>query len=190
MTVESSSFGTTYATVELWQRTSGCWQLAGGPWGARIGANGFSDHHREGDDTPPTGIYGFGAIVYGNATDPGTLYPYHLLVCGDWWDEDATSAAYNTFQHVACGSTPPFRGGSEALWTETAPYPSFIPVAYNTRPVVAYAGSAIFVHADTGSATAGCVSIPLSDLDRFLRWLQPAASPLIVMGPAGEITAF
>jgi L,D-peptidoglycan transpeptidase YkuD (ErfK/YbiS/YcfS/YnhG family) len=116
--------------------------------------------------------------------------PYHLLVCGDWWDEDPTSRHYNTFQHVPCGSRPPFGGDSEALWTETAAYPSFLVVDYNMGPVVAYAGSAIFVHASTGEATTGCISIPLPDLDQLLRTLDWARQPRLVMGPAAEVRRF
>jgi L,D-peptidoglycan transpeptidase YkuD (ErfK/YbiS/YcfS/YnhG family) len=190
VTVEASSYGTTSAEVELWQRQGPCWVGAGGPWPASLGANGFSDHHVEGDDTTPTGAYGIGPVMYGNAANPGVHYLYHQLVCGDWWDEDPSSPQYNTFQHVACGQTPPFGGGSEALWQETTAYPSFAVVEYNSGPVVAGAGSGIFIHADIGSPTAGCVSLPLGDLDTLLDWLQPADSPLVVMGPESEITHF
>jgi len=190
-TVESSSYDTDVATVTLWQRAGTCWQLAAGPWSGFIGYNGFSDRKHEGDGTTPTGIYGFGPVVYGNDADPGVHETYHLLVCGDWWDEDPSSAQYNTFQHVQqCGTTPNWSTGSEALWTEKAPYPSFAVIDYNTDPVVNGAGSAIFLHASTGGSTAGCVSVPLSDLDWFLRWMEPSQDPLIVMGPASEIARF
>ena len=61
------------------------------------------------------------------------------------------------------------------------------PVLRGTGPG---AGSAIFVHADTGAPTAGCVALPRGDLDRLLHWLSPASSPLIVMGPDNEISRF
>jgi L,D-peptidoglycan transpeptidase YkuD (ErfK/YbiS/YcfS/YnhG family) len=127
--------------------------------------------------------------MYGNAANPGVRYPYHVLECGDWWDESPTSAEYNSFQSVPCGENP-FGGDSEALWTETAPYPSFAVVQYNIDPVIPGAGSAIFLHASTGVPTNGCVSLPLDDLDQLLRWLQPGNSPAIVMGPGNEINRF
>jgi L,D-peptidoglycan transpeptidase YkuD (ErfK/YbiS/YcfS/YnhG family) len=164
--------------------------MSAGPWPGRIGTNGFSNHHREGDGTTPTGRFGIESLAYGNAPNPGYRGAYHLLTCGDWWDEDPASPDYNTFQHVSCGTPPPFGGDSEALWTETNAYPSFVVVEYNTYEPVPYAGSAIFVHADIGTATTGCVSIPLADLDQLLRWLDPAASPEIVLGPASELPAF
>ncbi len=190
LTVEAAHFSSVVAIVEIWQRDGGCWQGAGGPWTAFTGRNGFSDHHREGDGTTPTGIYGVGPVMYGNAPNPGTAYPYHRLVCGDWWDEDPTSSQYNTFQHVPCGQPPPFGGASEALWTETSSYPSFAVIGYNAHPVIAYAGSAIFLHADIGAPTSGCVALPLAALDRVLRWLVPGRRPAVVMGPATEITRF
>ena len=189
ITVEAPGAATTVATVELWQRSGSCWEAVAGPWTGFVGYNGFSDHKHEGDGTTPTGIYGIGPVMYGNAANPGVRYAYHVLVCGDWWDENPASAEYNTFQHVPCGQNP-FGGDSEALWTETAPYPSFAVVEYNTDPIIRGAGSAIFLHASTGGPTAGCVSVPLSDLDLALRWLNPADSPAIVMGPGSEITRF
>jgi L,D-peptidoglycan transpeptidase YkuD (ErfK/YbiS/YcfS/YnhG family) len=190
VTVVAVSSTSTYATLAAWQRDGPCWVRVFGPWGARIGGAGFSDNHVEGDDTTPTGAYGVGPVMYGNAPNPGVRYPYRQLVCGDWWDETSRSPAYNTFQYVPCGETPPFGGDSEALWTETVAYPSFAVIDYNTAPVVPGAGSAIFIHADDGSATDGCVSLPLGELDELLAWMDPASSPLVVMGPRSVIEGF
>jgi L,D-peptidoglycan transpeptidase YkuD (ErfK/YbiS/YcfS/YnhG family) len=190
ITVQSSGWGTSVASVELWQRTGTCWVSVAGPWSGFIGQSGFSDHKSEGDGTTPTGIYGLGPVMYGNAPNPGVQEPYHLLRCGDWWDEDPSSPGYNTFQELACNQPRPFDGGSEALWQETGPYPSFAVIDYNTGPIVRGAGSAIFFHASTGGPTVGCVSVPLADLDLALRWLDPADSPAFVMGPAAEMTRY
>ena len=90
---------------------------------------------------------------------------------------------------MACGTTPPFAGESEALWTEGNAYPSMAVIDYNTPPTGPL-GSGIFLHADTGSPTAGCVSLPLNDLDAVLDWLNPALHPVIVMGPDSVIRSF
>ena len=191
VTVESSSYGTDVATVSLWQKSGSCWQLAAGPWSAFIGRYGFTDNKREGDGRSPTGVYGFGPVIYGNSPDPGVHEAYHNLVCGDWWDEDSSSPTYNTFQHEPCGYNPPFaNGSSEQLWTLKTAYTSFAVIDYNTSARTPGAGSAIFFHASTGGGTAGCVSVPQSDLDWFLRWMEPSQDPLIVMGPSSEITRF
>jgi L,D-peptidoglycan transpeptidase YkuD (ErfK/YbiS/YcfS/YnhG family) len=190
ITVDAPGYGLTSATFSAWERQGSCWVAVYGPWIARIGANGFSDHHVEGDNTTPTGAYGIGSEMYGNAPNPGVQYPYQQVVCGDWWDEDPSSPEYNTFQYVPCGETPSFGGDSEALWEETGVYPSFAVIDYNTSPVVPGAGSAIFIAANLGSPTEGCVGLPVEELDQLLRWLNPAAFPLVVLGPDSEITNF
>jgi L,D-peptidoglycan transpeptidase YkuD (ErfK/YbiS/YcfS/YnhG family) len=153
-----------------------CGTLVFGPWRARVGRSGLSAHHREGDGTTPTGTYGIGPVVYGLDPDPGVRLRYHRLVCGDWWDEDSRSPSYNTFRHVACGSTPPFGGGSEALWRITPAYRLFALIQYNVAPVMPGRGSAIFLHVDTGRATNGCVSLPRGELQNLLVKLRPGAT--------------
>lgn len=190
ITVEAPAQASTYATLTLWQRSSSCWAVAAGPWTARLGRSGLSDHHREGDGTTPTGAYGLGPVVYGTAPNPGVRYVYRQLVCGDWWDEDPASPAYNTFQHVPCGTRPSFGGGSEALWQQTVAYVHFAVLDYNTSPIVPGRGSAIFLHADVGAPTNGCISLPLGRLDQVLRWLRPNDKPLIVIGSASQIRRF
>jgi L,D-peptidoglycan transpeptidase YkuD (ErfK/YbiS/YcfS/YnhG family) len=187
VTVETSSYRTTYATVTLWSRRGGCWTKVAGPWSARVGRSGLSDRHREGDGTTPTGVYAIGPVVYGIDQDPGVHLAYRRLVCGDWWDEDPASAGYNSFRHVACGARPSFGGGSEALWRQTRAYRQFAVVQYNVAPAVPGRGSAIFVHHDTGSPTNGCVSLPSSRLLSLLRWLRPESAPRIAIGTAVQI---
>jgi L,D-peptidoglycan transpeptidase YkuD (ErfK/YbiS/YcfS/YnhG family)/NADPH-dependent 7-cyano-7-deazaguanine reductase QueF-like protein len=190
ITVDAPSYSSTTATLTAWQLEGGCWQTVFGPSTARVGTAGVSDHKQEGDGTTPTGAYSIGSTMYGVDPNPGVSYAYHQLVCGDWWDEDPSTPDYNTFQHVACGTNPPFGGDSEALWTTVPAYDYFAVIDYNDNPIVSGAGSAIFLHVDTGSPTAGCVSIPVSELTAVLDWLSPAANPLIVIGTDAEIRYF
>ena len=190
VTVEASGYRTTVASLAVWQRRDGCWRLVLGPWQARVGRSGVSDRKREGDGATPTGAYAIGPTVYGIAPDPGVALAFHRLVCGDWWDEDASSPGYNTFRHVPCGTTPPFGGGSEALWRASVGYRQFAVVEYNARPIVPGRGSAIFLNYDVGGPTNGCVSLPAAELVSLLRLLRPAARPLIVIGTTAEIRRF
>jgi len=180
VTVQAPLHATT-ATLSAWVRSGSCWRRSAGPWQARLGRSGLSPHKREGDGATPTGTYRFGSTVYGIAPNPGVRFGYHRLACGDWWDEDPASPAYNTFRHVACGTTPTFGGGSEALWRITPQYRYFAVLEYNAHPVVAGRGSAIFLHVAVG-ATAGCVSLPERQLVQLLRWLRPEAHPVIRLG--------
>ena len=179
VTVEAPRSSTS-ATLRLWQRRGRCWRRVAGPWTARLGRSGLSTAKREGDGATPTGTYRLGS-TYGIAGDPGVRDRYHRLVCGDWWDEDPRSPTYNTFQHVACGTQPSFGGSSEALWRIAPQYRYFVVIEYNAKPVVPGRGSAIFLHVAVGS-TAGCISLPEGRLVLLLRWLRPAAAPLIRIG--------
>lgn len=144
-----------------------------GPWQARVGRSGLSAHRREGDGTTPLGTFAIGPVVYGLDPDPGLRLAYHRLRCGDWWDEDPASPTYNAFRHVACGTSPPFGGDSEALWRQTVAYREFAVVDYNTAPARPGLGSGIFLHDDVGGPTNGCVSLPRPELLTVLRALRP-----------------
>jgi L,D-peptidoglycan transpeptidase YkuD (ErfK/YbiS/YcfS/YnhG family) len=182
ITVEAARYKTTAATLRLWKRWKSCWVAVDGPFVARVGWNGLADRRREGDGTTPTGVYRIGPVMYGNASNPGVRYRYRRLVCGDWWNEDPRSPTYNTFQHVRCGARPPFRVTTPGLWQEKRAYRHFAVIEYNTRPVVPGKGSGIFLHAQTGSSTNGCISLPADRLVTVLRWLRPAKKPMIAIG--------
>jgi len=187
VTVEAKVLRTTYAELRTWKKVRGCWVAAAGPYTARLGKNGLSANRREGDGTTPTGTYRFGQRMYGNAPDPGVKFPYRRLRCGDWWDEDPRSPTYNTFQHVRCGVKPPFGGASEGMWQQPKPYPHLAVIEYNTRPAVPFKGSGMFLHAQTGGPTIGCISLRRDQLVAVLRWLRPAAKPMIAIGSHAQL---
>jgi L,D-peptidoglycan transpeptidase YkuD (ErfK/YbiS/YcfS/YnhG family) len=187
ITVEASRAGTTYATLRTWERRDGCWRAAAGPYSARVGWAGLRRDRHEGDGTTPIGTFAIGRTMYGNAANPGVRFRYKRLHCGDWWVEDPASPAYNTFRHVPCGSQPPFRTPTPDMSKSPRAYPFLAVVEFNMHPVVPGRGSGIFLHAQTGSSTNGCVSIPRADLARVLRWLDPAAKPVIAIGTTATL---
>jgi hypothetical protein len=138
VTVVAPSAASLTATFTAWAKgASGCWSpvsFAGQPaqpFRAQTGHGGLLPIARRvpGDWATPTGLFAFGTTVYGNSpVSPTTRYPYHHLICGDWWDEQPGSPTYDTFQHVPCGTTPPYGEDSEALWTEIQPYRHFIDI--------------------------------------------------------------
>ncbi|MFC8617328.1 L,D-transpeptidase [Micromonospora purpureochromogenes] len=188
--VTGASYSTTYATLETFHKVGGHWVAVSAPLPARVGSKGFSDDHREGVPTTPTGVYSFGPTMYGIGANPGVRYPYHQVVQDDWWNENPDSPGYNTFQHT---TTNP-GGWSEALWTEKPAYTHFAVITYNMPPNVAapvpMAGSGIFLHeysTSAGNATAGCVSMSHANLVSVLTWLDPARSPRIVISPVQNL---
>jgi L,D-peptidoglycan transpeptidase YkuD (ErfK/YbiS/YcfS/YnhG family) len=181
ITVTAASARSTHATVRTWQRVGRCWRAVGGPYPARVGRNGLRRNRREGDGTTPIGTFPIGRTMYGNARDPGVKFAYRRLRCGDWWVEDPSSPFYNRFRHVSCGQRPPFRTTTPDMSQTPLAYPHLAVVEFNMHPVVPGRGSGIFLHAQTGRATNGCISLHRPDLVRVLRWLSPRARPRIAI---------
>ena len=185
------------ATLRVYQRANRTspWRLVFGPWQAETGSGHLlpAGARREGDHATPTGVYGIGKTMYGNAPDPGGLhYRYHRLGCGDWWDEDPHSPEYNRFIHVPCGVAPSFASWSEPLWTETVAYPYFAVIQFNMNPTRGGAkalGSGIFLHSWVGGATEGCVALREWQLLDVLRWLKPSARPVVEVGTNDQVGA-
>lgn len=173
--VTTASYHTTYARFTAYRRSGSRWVKVFGPWQARIGYNGLAPpgKKREGDGRTPSGSYGF-SFFFGVKPNPGVSFKYRHAYRYDVWDDDPASPRYNE-------------------WVDTrrhdpgaAPEPMHQVPAYNYSAVITYnaartpgRGSAIFLHVGTGSATAGCVSLPEGQLLKVLRWLRPGRSPQI-----------
>jgi L,D-peptidoglycan transpeptidase YkuD (ErfK/YbiS/YcfS/YnhG family) len=190
--VYGPDYTTTSVTLQTYQKVDGVWRFVNVALPARIGSKGFSDNHAEGVATTPTGVYSIGGTMYGIAADPGVRYPYHPLVTNDWWNENSASPGYNTFQHTSVNPG----GYSEALWQITPAYTHFAVITYNMPPNVPApipdAGSGIFLHQHSATAgpTAGCVSLAHDHLVSVLTWLDPAASPRIVLAPYANLSRY
>lgn len=168
-------YGSSYATLRAYTLVGSSWVAAFGPWAARVGYNGVAAPGTkcEGDGMTPSGTYAF-SFFFGVLPDPGVSFPYRRAYSYDYWDDDPMSPLYNEW--VDARTQNPGRN----------PEPMDNVPAYNYGAVIAYnvtcspgLGSAIFFHVDTGGATAGCVSLPQSELVSILRWLRPADNPLI-----------
>lgn len=185
--VTAANTSSSRSQLTTWQLTRTGWEPEFGTMTSLDGENGWlpAGRRREGDGTTPEGIYSLGTTIYGNDANPGVAYRYHRLIPGDYWDENPlTGKIYNTFQHSSnhdCAHNP-FGGDTECLWLETADYPYFVVIQFNTPARGAY-GSGIFLHATYGSSE-GCVSVSRANLEEIIRWLKPTADPLIVLaGP-------
>jgi L,D-peptidoglycan transpeptidase YkuD (ErfK/YbiS/YcfS/YnhG family) len=187
ITVVAAQRGSTQGMLQVWKRSGGCWVSFAGPWPAWLGQRGISGNKREGDRTTPAGFFGFNHVMYGLAPNPGVRFPYHRIVCGDWWVEDPQSPYYNLFHHVRCGSKPPFRVTSEDMSKSPTAYRNLAVIDSNTNPIVPGRGSGIFLHVSRGHPTLGCISLPLPRLLRVLRWLNPASEPRIAIGTPTSI---
>ena len=180
ITVTAASRSTSYATFRGYQVTGGKRVLVFGPWTARVGYNGIAapGAKREGDGRTPSGSYGF-SFFFGVDPSPGVHYSYRHAYRDDYWDDDPASSRYNEWVDAAAAS--PGRD-PEPLHNVPA-YDYAAVIAYNTARTPGR-GSAIFLHVAAGGATAGCVSLPLAELLKVLRWLRPAGQPRISISAA------
>jgi L,D-peptidoglycan transpeptidase YkuD (ErfK/YbiS/YcfS/YnhG family) len=186
--VSTNSYADTTATLQVYEKSGGAWRKPFGAITARIGTRGFSDHKVEGDLTTPTGIYGFGSTMFGILANPGVRYAYHTIVQDDYWNENPDTAGYNSFVH---GANP--GGASEPLWQISPQYGHFALINYNAPVTRANPprGSGIFLHIMVpGHSTNGCVAIAEPDLVRVLAWLNPGASPRIVLAPVSVLSRY
>lgn len=182
--VTNTSWSSTYATVQTFEkRSDGSWRRVHGPWSARVGRNGFGSPKREGDGQTPVGSYR-AVAMFGVRSSPGVRYTWHRMDAYDVWVDDSDSPYYNLHKRR------PANGrwtSAESLYQAT-PYAYAAVIGYNMARTPGK-GSAIFFHVGTGGATAGCVSLPSSQVVSILRWLDPAKKPRFVMGPESAVTA-
>lgn len=177
VTVAATAYRSSTAVLSTFAFSGGRWRHRSGPWAARIGADGMAPpgHKTEGDLRTPQGTYGFG-FMFGVLANPGVRFSWRHAYSYDYWDDDPASPRYNEWvdvRHAAAGVRP------EPMH-QVPVYDYAAVIAYNTGRVPG-AGSAIFLHVGDGSATTGCVSLPVARLLTVLRWLNPARRPLIAL---------
>jgi L,D-peptidoglycan transpeptidase YkuD (ErfK/YbiS/YcfS/YnhG family) len=179
VTVVASSSGSTTATLTAWQLGAGGWTVAVGPVQARIGAQGLGQASETTSRTP-AGTFSL-TEGFGRLGNPGTRLPYRVIDAQDWWVSDVASPLYNQHTRCAVGSCPFREAAGENLYSEGAVYNHALVIDYN-RGGTPGAGSAFFLHVTNNQPTAGCVAIDDGHLTAIMRWLDPAARPLISIG--------
>jgi L,D-peptidoglycan transpeptidase YkuD (ErfK/YbiS/YcfS/YnhG family) len=177
VTVTAASRSTTYATLRAYRLSGGRTVAVFGPWTAQVGYNGIArpGKKREGDGRTPSGTYGF-SFFFGVQPDKGFSFAFRHAYSYDFWDDDPASARYNEWVNARKhnpGTNP------EPMHQQPA-YDYAAVIAYNARRTPGL-GSAIFLHVGTGTATAGCVSLPRAELLKVLHWLRPRDHPRITI---------
>jgi L,D-peptidoglycan transpeptidase YkuD (ErfK/YbiS/YcfS/YnhG family) len=139
---------------------------------------------REGDRRSPAGVFGFG-VAFGQSARrphaPGS-WPWRRVDSRDRFVDDPASVYYNSWQRT------PAAGARTLAWRsaeELAQYSLGIVVEHNMGPVARGAGSAIFIHAASSlrAPSIGCTLLAERELVEVLRWLSPAARPVLVQLP-------
>lgn len=162
------------------EKTGSSWRPAGRSIRAAAGYGGFAlSGKREGDGKTPAGLFVLGT-AFGYSPSIATRMPYRQATSEDYWIDDPASPEYNTWVRGA-----PRARSAEKMRRSDALYRIGLVIEYNTSPVVAGAGSAIFLHvwAGPGSQTSGCVAVEEAELARILVWLDPSRKPAVWIFP-------
>jgi L,D-peptidoglycan transpeptidase YkuD (ErfK/YbiS/YcfS/YnhG family) len=209
--VTTSGWSTIHGTIEAWQLGSdNVWRRVMAPYNANIGINGWVDGTRrvQGDHRTPTGIYRL-RQAFGRSPDPGSGLGYHRLTTANYWAGDQRDPkTYNIFQFSHPATAIWRTSQSEHLYDIQPAYQYVLPIDWNlaggvhrasdgqyvaTTPANVRLGSAIFLHCygTTGphGYTLGCVNTHPAKIAELMRWLDPAALPMIAMGPPSAILA-
>jgi L,D-peptidoglycan transpeptidase YkuD (ErfK/YbiS/YcfS/YnhG family) len=169
------------ARVYALERKHGRWKSVRSPMRAMIGKNGFAPPggKREGDGRTPSGVFPMGT-AFGYDPSVQTRMPYRQATAEDVWVDDPGADDYNRWAKK--GQTK--AGSFEIMQREDHLYRYGIVIEYNTNPVVKGQGSAIFFHVwlNSSESTHGCVALSERHMRWILRWLDPAARPVAVMG--------
>lgn len=173
------------ATVTAWAKGASGWKAQFSTASGRVGSNGVTDGatRRQSTYTTPTGTYtmteGFGVEA------GGTAMPYTVVGSTHWWVQDPESKFYNQM-HTEAGADFPLtesgERGSERLINYPTQYAKALVIDFNRWPAVPGRGAGIFLHVNGSGATAGCVSVPRSTMDRIMSWVTPAGHPRIAIG--------
>ncbi len=176
--VITQAAGKSRAQLFCLEKINGNWQKALEPMSASVGRNGIADPEmkREGDGCSPYGVYPVG-LAFGYDATCSTRMPYRQVFADDVWVDDPASTDYNRLVKQASTSAKSF----EHMRRSDELYRKGLVVEYNTDPVIAGKGSAIFIHfwGKPFNSTAGCLGLPKHHLDEVLAFLDPAKSPVI-----------
>jgi L,D-peptidoglycan transpeptidase YkuD (ErfK/YbiS/YcfS/YnhG family) len=144
-----------------------------------LGRSGLHAKKAEGDGVSPIGTYPLRSVLYrpDRTTAPDTALPAGPIKQNSGWCDDPTKPSYNK------AITFPFDGNAEHLWRDDHLYDVIVVLGHNDDPIVAGAGSAIFMHvAGEGyPPTEGCVALAMNDLLDVLS-LCSAATTISLQG--------
>jgi L,D-peptidoglycan transpeptidase YkuD (ErfK/YbiS/YcfS/YnhG family) len=171
----------------------------------RLGWNGWvpAGKRRQNTGTTPAGKFTM-PYAFGNRADPGARLRYRQVDGDDVWPyEPRDPATYNIYQPYR-SSTSHWRSDyRERLASYGYEYAHAVVLGFNLPSGVHWSasrhqyvathradtrrGGGIFLHVQRSRHTAGCVAGRLDDIRWTVRWLDPAKSPRIVMGPTAWV---
>ena len=181
LVIDNGSLFFTEIKVYALDKKGNNWETAFGPVNAVIGRNGFANvgRKREGDGKTPAGIFSI-HLTFGYDEVINTKMPYRQALVDDIWVDDPNTDDYNRWVKKQETHAVSY----EKMRRDDNLYKYGIVIEYNTNPVIKGHGSAIFFHVWGGEdiTTEGCVAVSEQDIVKIMAWLDPQASPVIIMG--------
>ncbi|MFJ6797683.1 hypothetical protein [Streptomyces sp. NPDC091268] len=170
--VTGAAKDSSHSTVTFYTRPApGADWVKGDSWPARNGAKGWSTERSYGDLTSPQGVFTLtdaGGLL---AKPPGTKLPYDrsgsFVPSGRGVEGESLAGSFDYVVAIDFNREP-----------GTSPLDP-------TKPDGEDKGGNIWLHVDHDGPSQGCVGIPKEAMRKVLETLDPAAKPVIVMGPAG-----
>jgi L,D-peptidoglycan transpeptidase YkuD (ErfK/YbiS/YcfS/YnhG family) len=178
------------------------WQSVGQPFPIVVGRNGLvwgaglrpnpetsSPVKIEGDKKAPAGIFSLGDS-FGLVAPEDVRWiklPYRQLHAPIECVDDSNSVHYNTIvDREKIGNVD--WNSSEKMSQIREQYRFGIVVNHNVSPPRPGAGSCVFLHIwETAvKGTAGCTAMAPEQIEKLLRWLDPAKSPRLVQLPVAQ----
>lgn len=147
-----------YADVSLHQKINGVWTSLLSCKGY-VGANGVGKAS-EGSYTTPQGVFKAGK-AFGVSPDPGCAKEYTKVDSSHYWVDDVYSQYYNQF--VSTDDVEKTWNSAEHIIDYPKAYAYCLDTGYNSECIPGE-GSAMFLHCTLYEPTAGCISIPESDM--------------------------
>ena len=203
--VVASGWNSKTGVLRLFERTGDEWKMRGREVPVVLGKKGLawgrglvdlqtgSDPRKiEGDNKVPAGIFRLGpAFGYAPARAGGWIkLRYVPLTKNTEGIDDPRSRYYNRLVDRSKVARVDWRTSEQMLRTDNL-YKWGVVVAHNATAQPG-AGSCIFLHIwkNSAASTAGCTAMAEADLVGLLRWLEPAARPVLVQMPLRDYAMF
>jgi L,D-peptidoglycan transpeptidase YkuD (ErfK/YbiS/YcfS/YnhG family) len=134
-----------------------------------IGKNGIKARKREGDKATPKGIFSLGHLYYraDRVRRPSTKILTKVINKDMGWCDDSKSKFYN--KEIKVNK----KIKHEKLFRKDKIYDYFIVINYNTKKIIPFKGSAIFIHLTKNyKKTDGCIALKRNDFLVLLKILD------------------
>lgn len=194
------------ATLQLFERESAAapWKRVGEPYKAVVGRKGLGwgaglhpaspgtkePIKREGDGKAPAGVFRLSSAFGYAASNSWIKLPYAHATEKVQCVDDPASPYYNRL--VDTSQVAATWQSYENMLLPDGQYRLGVVVDHNTSPVQPGGGSCIFVHIwkSPTTGTSGCTALASADVERLLRWLDPARHPVLVQMPASAYAPY